>query len=820
MISAERKKYITKAIGILLSVILIMTGCGSFADSASISGDQAGRFAENSDGQEAEAGDLLPDTPLALAEADELPEWEWQAQAVFPDRKGKIDDTLAMNSLLTFEGFHGQGKLYLSPSETVSSFNMYVNNREVDTSGVKAGSVYELDLKDAAVNGLNTIQVSGIEPLSAKEAVRVWIPYPEVIPGTAEEEGISDESLSLISDIIESDVESGFTAAQLAVVRNGRLVYENSWGKVNSYLPDGQKNESSPDVTDETLFDLASVTKMFATNYALQKLVTEGKLTVDAKITDFLGERFSEDTIDLVYKDAPDVGLDTQKEWKAALTVKDLLCHQGGFPASPRYCNPYVDTATQEYGEQYENVLYAGNNGSPETREATIEAICQTPLMYEPGSKTVYSDVDYMILGLVVESVSGKMLDQYLKDNIYDPMGLEHITFNPLKNGLSANECAATELNGNTRDGYLQFPGIRTETIQGEVHDEMAYYSMGGVSGHAGLFSNAGDLAKLASVMLTGGYGEHKFFSRNVMDLFTAPKNATDANWGLGWWREGDDQRTWYFGETGSDTIGHQGWTGTMVMVDPDKELVVAYLTNKINSPVTDKDTNPNKFDGGYYTSSTLGFVPQLIQLGMDNDGDVSKPLFNLASEMTNDSIKLVDPAYANEADHPACKNVESKLAVLKKLADQGDGDDQSVYEALSARWKEYKEEAAGTPEGILHDMTTEEKIEQMLMPDVRFWSEKNGEPKGVTEMNPEIAGALKKHKFGGVILYADNITDAGQTAKLIDDIQEANRSGDAKKKLFVAVDQEGGKVTRLADGTQMPGNMALAATGDTDIAK
>ncbi|MCR4907227.1 MAG: penicillin binding protein PBP4B [Lachnospiraceae bacterium] len=806
MMSAGRKKLFKKMMVIMLSAVLSVPGCITAA------------FAAPGDAKPSEE---VISEPLRVSQTDRLPEWEWQAKTVFPDRRGKIDDTLAMNSLLSFEGYHGQGKLFFSPSETVSSFKMYVNNREVDTSSLTAETIYELDFSDAAVNGLNTLQVSEIEPMTAKEAVRVWIPYPEILPGLPEEEGIKDESLKLISDIVSSDVESGFTAAQLAVIRNGRLVYENSWGKVNTYLPDGQKNTGSPDVTEDTLFDLASVTKMFATNYALQKLVTDGELSIDAHIVDFLGERFSEDTLDFTYQDAADPGLETMKQWKAELTVRDLLCHQGGFPASPRYCNPYVDAVTQKYGEEYDNILFAGNDASEETREATIEAICKTPLMYEPGTKTVYSDVDYMILGLVVESVSGKGLDQYVKDTFYEPLGLKHITFKPLENGFSKDDCAATELNGNTRDGFLQFPGIRTETIQGEVHDEMAYYSMGGVSGHAGLFSNATDLAKLASVMLTGGYGEHRFFSRNVMDLFTSPKNSVDAHWGLGWWREGDDQRTWYFGESGSGTFGHQGWTGTMVMVDPANDLVIVYLTNKINSPVTDKITNANKFDGGYYTSSSLGFVSQLLQLSMDYEGDNRESVFSLLSEMANDSIKLVSPAFANEADYPAVKNAESKISVLKKYAERiGDPKYLKACETVDDRWKEFKEEAARSPEGILHEMTTEEKIEQMLMPDVRFWSDKDGEKKGVTELNDELADMLKKHKFAGVILFADNITDAEQTAGLIKELQAANSEGNARQKLFVAVDQEGGRVTRLNTGTQMPGNMALGATGDRAMAK
>ena len=127
-------------------------------------------------------------------------------------------------------------------------------------------------------------------------------------------------------------------------------------------------------------------------------------------------------------------------------------------------------------------------------------------------------------------------------------MGLTRITFNPLQEGYAADDCAATELNGNTRDNFLDIPGYRTYTLQGEVHDPNAYFCMNGISGHAGLFANATDLAKLASVMLTGGYGKYQYFSRDVIDMFTAPKHEDYTYYGLGWWREGDHGRDRYFG--------------------------------------------------------------------------------------------------------------------------------------------------------------------------------------------------------------------------------------------------------------------------------
>lgn len=481
------------------------------------------------------------------------------------------------------------------------------------------------------------------------------------------EVGIHDECLALIEDIIKTDIENGFTSAQLSIIRDDKLVYENAWGKTCTYNKDGSVKEDSIDVTTDTLYDLASVSKMFGVNYALQKLVTEEKVGINDRIVDVLGPEFAEDTIEIPYVNGPDADLETQKAWKSKLTIADLLKHQGGFPADPRYGNPHVDQVTQEYDPEYTNILYSSHEANEEAKALTYECICKTPLIYEPGEKTVYSDVDYMILGYVVEKVSGMTLDSYIKENFCKPLGLTHITYNPLDNGFAAKDCAATELNGNTRDGYIEYDGVRTETIQGQVHDEKAYYCMGGVSGHAGLFSNATDIAVLGNVMLSGKIGDRTVFSREVMDEFIAPKSADYQKWGLGWWRQGEMERTNYFGTKAcSETFGHQGWTGTLVMIDPEKKLVIAYLTNKINSPVTNKKSNPNKFNGNWYTAATLGFVPEILYIGMDEDREVSEDLVecvNTIIETAQDNIKK-----KMSEDHPARKNLRSKEQVLEHL--------------------------------------------------------------------------------------------------------------------------------------------------------
>ena len=600
---------------------------------------------------------------LSLCKQDALPEAGWQKSAAFPDWKGYTDDTLAMNSMISFLFYHGQGTIWFKVPEEVKSFTLYVNETRFDTSGV-TGGVFTADISGVAVDGVNTLQISNILPLGLKKTIEVYIPYPAVLPEANGLEGISPLSLKLVSDLIEADIAAGFPSAQLVVIKNGRLVVNEAWGTVNSHNPDGSLKTDSPLVTTDTLYDLASVTKMFSINYAVQQLVTDGLLDIDTPLVDILGPSFAEDTLDIAYtqvKENP--SLETQVAWKKALTSRDILRHQAGFPAGPHYNNPDYDMAAQMPGEKGSgsNVCFAI------TREDTLKAIGKTPLLYEPGTRTVYSDVDYMLLTFVVEKVTGKRLDVWMKENFYDPMELTHLTYLPLENGFKPEDCAATELNGNTRDGHVSFEGIRTKTIQGQVHDERAWVCMEGVSGHAGLFANASDLAKLASVMLTGGYGEHHFFSRNVMDSFTAPKAFSYGQWGLGWWREGDDQRVWYFGtQAAPDTVGHQGWTGTLGMVDPSRDLVIAYLTNKINTSITD-EADLNGFDGSCYTASTLGFVPQLLSIGMDTQADISGQLLDLLADMAAESLRLVPEGC--KADHPYVKNAKSKIAVLKAWA-------------------------------------------------------------------------------------------------------------------------------------------------------
>lgn len=547
-----------------------------------------------------------------------------QADLVFPDYLKYVDDSLIVNNMYTFKGYKGQGKFYIKCTDCLQSVRVFINGKEVDVSEACKNNdkTFEVDFSDLAENDRNTIQVTNFVPETGK--VNIRIPYPEVMEGSPESIGMDQSTLGLIDTIINNDIKYGFTSAQLAVIKDGVMVKNTAYGTVNSYNKDGTPKTDSPKVTTDTLYDIASNTKMYSTNYAIQKLVSDGDISISDKITKYFPEFADEEN-------APIKG-------KGTLTIQNLLEHQGGFPADPQYHNNHFNQETQKSDPNVDNPLYS------QDKETTKEMILKTPLKYKPGTKTVYSDVDFMLLGLIVEKVTGEPLDKYVEDTFYKPLGLNNIVYNPLQKGFKKDDIAATELNGNTRDGAVNFENIRRYTLQGEVHDEKAYYSMGGVSGHAGLFSNASDLAKLAQVMLNdGGYGNNKFFSKDTIDEFTKRKSSSPV-WGLGWWREGDNGRVWYFGtQSSSNTYGHQGWTGTLTVIDPESDLVIVLLTNKINSPLIDNSVNANMFYGNEFTTSTLGTIPTLVYESVIHDNNDAVDA-NLAS-MVTEKLKLYDPS-------------------------------------------------------------------------------------------------------------------------------------------------------------------------------
>ena len=387
--------------------------------------------------------------------------------------------------------------------------------------------------------------------------------------------GFVTAKLEQLDQKIDEDVAAGFPGAVLCLVKDGQVVRTTAYGWQKKY--DGSRllpREQWQPMRAETMFDLASNTKMYATNLALMKLTDEGRVSPE----------------DLVCRYVPEC----TGGGKESLRLRDLLTHSAGFAPSPKFYRPN--------GERIYTLQ----------REETQRLLSQLPLEYPTGTKYVYSDTDYLLLGLVVERITGQGLDAYVEQNIYQPLGLTHTVFNPLEKGFKPDDFAAGELNGNTRDGRVYFPGIRTGTVQGEVHDETAFYLMGGVSGHAGLFSRASDLAVLTGLLLNGGsYGSYKLCSPETLALFLTPSRL-NPSLALGWYKGGSKgYESWFGPYAGQEAFGHTGWTGTFICVDPARALAVIWLTNRTHAPVAAGQINSFAFDQVFIRK--YGHIMQMV---------------------------------------------------------------------------------------------------------------------------------------------------------------------------------------------------------------
>lgn len=594
-------------------------------------------------------------------------------QRILPER-GSSASTI-INNRECFKAYKGQGTLYLTLNQ-VAHAKLYVNGKEVDISKFidpHSNQTVAIDISDLVQNGDNTLQISEIEPYGA--TIEVNMAYPTLREGTPESVGIDSKVFEVIDRILEAEIEAGgIPGGQLLVAKDGVIIKNEAYGVIKAYDHNGKVEHSIP-VTKDTLYDLASNTKMYATNYAVQKLVSEGKLDIDMKINEVIP------------------GFAQFDERKEQLTLRHLLTHTAGFIPSPKYSDDsYLHPV--EIDGQIVSVLDQNNDGKndvyTQNPDEILEMIERTPLEYTPGSKNVYSDVDYMLLGLIVEQVSGQKFDVFCQEQIFEPLGLTHTVFNPLQNGFNKDQCAATEIFGNTREGHVNFPNIRREVVQGEVHDEKAYYSMGGVAGHAGLFSNAGDLAVLMQVMLNGGgYGNVELFDQKTIDTFTTPSKTNDT-YGLGWRRQGNGAYAWSFGDQAPDsTIGHTGWTGTATSIDKENDLIIVWLTNTKNTPIADPAKDVNRMEGDAFQFDAAGTLSTLVYEGII--GTSEEALEESLLQMSLDRSSFLKEAIekdknCTEADYKATVALADVL--VKKAEKEKDNKEvlrraKLAYEAL-----------------------------------------------------------------------------------------------------------------------------------------
>ena len=506
---------------------------------------------------------------------------EYQASQVQPivHADGQIHQTLSRSSRsgLSFRGqFRGQadkGMARLSSSQAVR-FDLLINNQVVQ-NGIELDGSNEvsIDTSQATRSGTNYLKLANVDNDSAEITSHIDYPNLEVTQTT------NGYDFSAVDEQINADIANGFPGAVLAVVKNGQLIKHQAYGYAQRYESTGESLATPEPMLTSTLFDLASNTKMYAANYALMRLSSQGKLDVNAPITTYLPE----------YRGAG----------REQRLVKDLLNHTAGYaPSTAFYDRAYTEA----------DGLFSQN---PERTKQLL--LTRVPFKTARNVNVVYSDNDYLILGVLIERLSGMALDQYVEEELFRPMGLTNTVYNPLQKGFDLTQVAAPELAGNSRGGRIDFENIRTEVIRGEVHDEKAYYSMAGVAGHAGLFSTAEDVAKLAMVILNrGGYGDYQMFSPSTLDQYLKPSDK-DITTGLGWRRAGNGERDWQFSPYASAyAVGHTGWTGTVTIIDPFHDLVVVLLTNKKHTPIIEKEGNYT-FLGDQFETGRYGTIVSLI---------------------------------------------------------------------------------------------------------------------------------------------------------------------------------------------------------------
>ncbi len=337
--------------------------------------------------------------------------------------------------------------------------------------------------------------------------------------GTPGEVGMSESCLAgKVDNIINKAIQdSAFPCAVLLVAKDGVIVHHKAYGTYD-YSPNSRQIDLN------TMFDLASVTKVIATTSAAMRFYDEGRLDLDEKVDSFIPQ--------------------FAQNGKENITLRNLLAHNSGLPA----WKPFYKTCTM--ADQVLGSIYA------------------SPLEYPTGEKTVYSDLGIITLGKIIEKISGTTLEKYVAEEFFQPLGMKNTMYNPPDSLIK--RIAPTET-----DSYW-----RMKTVRGQVHDENAAL-LGGVSGHAGLFSTAGDLAIMMQMLLNGGeYGGKRYLREETVRLFTKKQSDLSSR-ALGW-----DTKSPQGSSAGTlfspTSFGHTGFTGTSVWADPERQLFVILLTNRV----------------------------------------------------------------------------------------------------------------------------------------------------------------------------------------------------------------------------------------------
>lgn len=348
--------------------------------------------------------------------------------------------------------------------------------------------------------------------------------------------GVDGKRLAAIDEEVEREIKlQHLPGAVVLVARNGGVVWRKAYGS-RAVEPAREL------MTADTIFDVASLTKIVATATSIMILVERGKLRLSDPVSDYIPE--------------------IKGDGRERITIELLLTHRAGYA-------PDFDLKERWTGY-----------------DEAIKRLAREPLRNAPGARFVYSDINYVALGEVIHRVSGVPLDEFARRNIFVPLGMQDTGFRP--SATLRSRIAPTE----KRRGQLSYLGDKpAETdpdaekwLRGEVHDPTSY-RMGGVAGHAGLFSTADDLAIYCQMILNGGeFGGVRILSPLSIAEMTRPRIVSEPAWtrGLGW-----DINSSFSTNRGDlfplGSFGHSGFTGTSLWIDPATKMFVVFLSNRVH---------------------------------------------------------------------------------------------------------------------------------------------------------------------------------------------------------------------------------------------
>ncbi len=365
--------------------------------------------------------------------------------------------------------------------------------------------------------------------------------------------GLSNIYFQRIDSLVNAGIGAGaYPGCQVLVAKDGYIIHNKSYGKLTYQDP--------VPVTNASVYDLASLTKVCATTLVIMKLYENGKIRLDDKLSSYLSYLRNTD--------------------KSNITIRETMSHIAGFKAFYPFWREtlkdgFWDEDIYQFDPENKTLFYALTDSlyiSKKYKQKILEKIAG--IERNTKQEYLYSDFGFILLGDLAEKVSGKPLDVFMKENFYLPLGMNKTAFNPVSAGFNVDLIAPTEMDNN----------FRKSLIKGYVHDQTAAM-LGGVAGHAGLFSNVSDLAALFQMLLNGGnYGEYQYLKKETIDTFNHRYYANLKNRrALGFDKPLINGKSEHVSSKASQSsFGHSGFTGTYFWVDPEYDLVYIFLSNRV----------------------------------------------------------------------------------------------------------------------------------------------------------------------------------------------------------------------------------------------